>query len=212
MSDSTLASASTPIAEGALEGLPLQMRGQVTVHDRPVAVVGGVYAGDVDERLREMQPRRELGDRPVRHVRADTVHRGADRLRRALPAQDAAHLLEVAVRRRAHRRAIETISAPTRDRPAPLTLLNTFHMGGAINAVDAEATAFAERSASFMVSIDGMWNEASDDQRCIAWVRSAFDAITTHGTDAVYLNFTGIADESLDANVESAFGRNLRRL
>jgi hypothetical protein len=63
-----------------------------------------------------------------------------------------------------------------------------------------------------MVSIDGMWHEASDDERCIAWVRSAFDAITTHGTGGVYLNFTGIADESIDANVESAFGRNLRRL
>ena len=31
------------------------------VHDRPVVIVGGVYAGDVDEGLAAMQPLRELG-------------------------------------------------------------------------------------------------------------------------------------------------------
>ena len=31
------------------------------VHDRPVAIVGGVFAGDVGDGLREMQPLRELG-------------------------------------------------------------------------------------------------------------------------------------------------------
>ena len=37
-------------------------------------------------------------------------------------------------------------------------------MGGAIADVDPEATAFAERSAPFMVSIDGMWTDAGDDE------------------------------------------------
>ena len=31
------------------------------VHDRAVAIVGGVYAGDVEEGIEEMQPLRELG-------------------------------------------------------------------------------------------------------------------------------------------------------
>ena len=31
------------------------------VHDRPVAIVGAVYAGDVEEGMRAMQPLRELG-------------------------------------------------------------------------------------------------------------------------------------------------------
>ena len=31
------------------------------VHDRPVAIIGGVYAGDVEEGMKEMQPLRELG-------------------------------------------------------------------------------------------------------------------------------------------------------
>ena len=32
------------------------------------------------------------------------------------------------------------------------------------------------------------------------------------GTGAVYLNFTGLADEAPTAGVDTAFGRNLRRL
>ena len=31
------------------------------IHDRPVIIVGGVYVGDVDAGLAEMQPLRELG-------------------------------------------------------------------------------------------------------------------------------------------------------
>jgi len=33
-----------------------------------------------------------------------------------------------------------------------------------------------------------------------------------YGTGEVYLNFTGLADEPPDAGVDSAYGRNLRRL
>ena len=59
--------------------------------------------------------------------------------------------------------AIDTIAAKAQDRPAPLTLVNTFHMGGAIARVGEEDTAFATRTSPYMVSIDGMWTEAGDD-------------------------------------------------
>ena len=42
--------------------------------------------------------------------------------------------------------AIDMIAAKAKDRPAPLTLVNTFHMGGAITDVGPEDTAFHERS------------------------------------------------------------------
>jgi hypothetical protein len=85
-------------------------------------------------------------------------------------------------------------------------------MGGAITKVDPEATAFSEREAPFMVSIDGMWDDAADDEARVAWVRSTWNEIGKFGTGGVYLNFTGIADEELTAGVDSALGRNLNRL
>ena len=63
-----------------------------------------------------------------------------------------------------------------------------------------------------MVSIDGMWTDPSENAANVAWVRSAWDEVREFGNGGVYLNFTGLADESPDAGVDTAFGRNLRRL
>jgi FAD/FMN-containing dehydrogenase len=182
------------------------------LHDRPVAIVGGVYAGDADEGLRVMAPLRDLGT-PLLDMSGPTpfaaVQSGFDPLfpRNALRSYWKSQYLDELADA-----AIDVIADRALNRPQPLTLVNTFHMGGAIAAVDPEATAFAERSAPFMVSIDGMWSDPADDTDTIAWVRSAWDAVSAFGNGGVYLNFTGLADEAPSAGVDIAFGRNLERL
>jgi hypothetical protein len=182
------------------------------VHDRPVIIVGGVYAGDVDAGLAEMQPLRELGT-PLFDMSGPTPFVGVqtgfdplfprDTLRAYWKSQYLDELSDA---------AIDTITAKAQDRPAPLTLVNTFHMGGAIARVGEEDTAFATRTSPYMVSIDGMWTEAGDDAANVAWVRSTWSDIGEYGTGEVYLNFTGLADEDTTAGVDSALGRNLGRL
>jgi FAD/FMN-containing dehydrogenase len=182
------------------------------IHDRPVIIVGGVYAGDVDAGLSEMQPLRELGT-PLFDMSGPTpfvgVQTGFDPLfpRDTLRAYWKSQYLD-----ELSDEAIDTIVAKAQDRPAPLTLVNTFHMGGAIAQVGEEDTAFATRTSPYMVSIDGMWTEAGDDEANVAWVRSAWSDIGEYGTGEVYLNFTGLSDEDATAGVDSAHGRNLGRL
>ena len=182
------------------------------VHDRAVAIVGGVHSGGVEEGLEEMQPLRELGtvlfdmSGPTPYV---GVQSGFDPLfpRNQLQAYWKSQYLDSLPDE-----AIDTIAAKANDRPAPLTLVNTFHMGGAINDVGPEDTAFHERSSPYMVSIDGMWADPGDNEANVGWVRSTWEDVSKFGTGSVYLNFTGLADEAPDAGVDSAFGRNLRRL
>jgi FAD/FMN-containing dehydrogenase len=182
------------------------------IHDRPVIIVGGVHTGDVEAGLSEMQPLRELGtvlfdmSGPTPFVGVQT---GFDPLfpRDTLRAYWKSQYLD-----ELSDEAIDTIAAKAQDRPAPLTLVNTFHMGGAIAGVGEEDTAFHTRKSPYMVSIDGMWTEAGDDEANVAWVRSAWSDVAEHGTGEVYLNFTGLADEAPQAGVDSAFGRNLARL
>jgi len=182
------------------------------VHDRPVVIVGGVYVGDVEEGLKVTQPLRELGT-ALFDMSGPTpftgVQTGFDPLfpRNELRAYWKSQYLD-----ELSDEAIEAIAGQAQDRPAPLTLVNTFHMGGAIADVDPEDTAFATRSAPFMVSIDGMWSDQGDDADNIAWVRSAWEDIKRFGTGEVYLNFTGRADEAPSAGVDTALGRNLARL
>jgi FAD/FMN-containing dehydrogenase len=182
------------------------------IHDRPCAIVGGVYAGDVDEGMKVMQPLRELGT-PLFDMSGPTpftaVQSGFDALfpRNQLQAYWKSEYLD-----ELPDAAIDLIAAKALARPAPLTLVNTFHMGGAIAGIDPEATAFAERTAPFMVSIDGNWADPGQNAEMIAWVRAAWEDVAKFGNGSVYLNFTGRADEAPSAGVGSAFGRNLRRL
>ena len=135
------------------------------VHDRAVAIVGGVHGGDLEEGLEQMQPLRELGTVAVRHVAARRRSSGCRR--------DSTRCSRATSSRRTGSRSTST-SSPTRrstrsrpgrnDRPAPLTLVNTFHMGGAIADVGPEDTAFHERSSPYMVSIDGMWADPADNE------------------------------------------------
>ncbi len=85
-------------------------------------------------------------------------------------------------------------------------------MGGAVNRVDAEATAFAERSAPYMVSIDGNWEDPGRDAEIIA--SGAIGVVDDEriGTGGVYLNFTGLEGEATTTSVNSPLGRNLGRL
>jgi FAD/FMN-containing dehydrogenase len=182
------------------------------IHDRPVVIVGGVYAGDIEEGMAATEPLRRLGT-PLFDMSGPTpflgVQTGFDALfpRNVLHAYWKSQYLEQLTDE-----AIDVVAAKALDRPAPLTLVNMFHMGGAIADVDPEATAFATRAASYMASIDGMWTDEVSDADGVAWVRSAWEEISRYGTGDVYLNFTGLADEAASAGVDSAFGRNLRRL
>jgi FAD/FMN-containing dehydrogenase len=182
------------------------------IHDREVAIVAGVYAGDPEDGLRVMAPLRELGT-PLFDMSGPTpythVQSGFDPLfpRNALRAYWKSQYLD-----ELSDGAIDVLADLARNRPAPLTLVNAFHMGGAIAEVDPQATAFSERAAPFMVSIDGMWDDPADDADRIAWVRSAWAAVGEFGNGGVYLNFTGLADEARSAGVDTAFGRNLERL
>ena len=108
---------------------------------------------------------------------------------------------------------LDIIVDKARNRPSERTFVIAFLMGGAINRVGAEDTAYSERSANWMVSIDGNWEDAGDDDKVISWVRGAWGEVHEHGTGSLYLNFTSVADEAVTVGVESAFGKtNLQRL
>ncbi|GAA4703727.1 FAD-binding oxidoreductase [Phytohabitans rumicis] len=183
------------------------------IHDQPCVVVAGVYAGkDLDAGMRALQPLRELGTpladasqpMPYSVIQSDF---DAFFPRAAFQAYwKSVYLPDLTDG------AIDVVAAKARHRPTPLTLVNLLHMGGAVARVGEEETAFAQRRAPFMVSIDGHWPDPAQNAEKIAWVRSAWDDVARFGTGEVYLNFMGLADEAPSTNVDTAFGRNLARL
>ncbi|MCE0768202.1 FAD-binding oxidoreductase [Pseudonocardia kujensis] len=183
------------------------------VHDRPVAIAVAVHCGpDPAEGMRVLQPLRELGtpvfdmSQPMPYT---AIQSSLDPLfpRGVLRAYWKSQYLDELTDD-----AIDALARRALDRPAPNTLVNTFRLGGAVHAVDPEATAFAERTSPYMVSFDTTWTDPGQDEAAVAWCRSAFEEMTKYGNGRVFLNFTGLQDEPLQAGTDTAYGRNLRRL
>ena len=78
---------------------------------------------------------------------------------------------------------------PWRRLPSPECEVFIGHLGGAINRVPADATAYPHRDAEFVMNVHTRWREAEDDARCIAWARNLFEVCKPHATGGVYVNF-----------------------
>lgn len=199
-------------ALAALTTLPASEHTPPEIHDTPFIVTGAVYAGDVEEGMKVLQPLRELGT-PLADISDPLPFVGVQQAfdeffqRGVLRSYwKSTYLSELSDE------AVDLVAKAGQERASTRTLIALFSWGGAINRVGPEDTANSERSANWMVSIDGNWHDAADDDKVVSWVRERWSAIHKLGTGSTYLNFTGITDEGADVGVESAFGKNLKRL
>lgn len=104
---------------------------------------------------------------------------------------------------------IREITAHLAKRPSEMSYASIWKFGGAMQRVPAEASAFGDRSAPFMLSLDAIWSDAADDEANIGWVRSTWSAMQRHSTGRLYLNFPGLGeDQSL---VRNALGDSVYR-
>ncbi len=97
---------------------------------------------------------------------------------------------------------IATIGEFTPAVPAPLGQLHIHQLGGAVARVAPGATAVGHRDTPFLMNYFGLWHDAAEDERNIAWVRAASDAVAAHGYGARFVNF--LADEG-ESGARSAY-------
>jgi FAD/FMN-containing dehydrogenase len=104
--------------------------------------------------------------------------------------------------------AIEVIVGHARSATSPLSQIHLYGLGGAMARTPAEATAYAHRSAPFLVSAVALWADPSEDASAhVMWARSFSAAIRPHASGA-YVNFLG--DEG-DDRVRDAYGPDKHR-
>ncbi|MGH2758515.1 MAG: FAD-binding oxidoreductase [Actinomycetota bacterium] len=192
--------------------LPASEHTPPEIHNTPFIVTGAVYAGDPEEGMKIIQPLRDIGTpmadisdiipfAGVQQAFDEFFQRGS--LRSYWKSTYVQDLTD---------EVLDVVVDKAQNRPHERVFVVTFFMGGAINDVDPEDTAYSERSANWMVSVDGNWHDEADDDKVISWVRESWGEVHALGTGRVYLNFTSIADEPTNAGVDSAHGRNLKRL
>ncbi|MBI3447884.1 MAG: FAD-binding oxidoreductase [Acidobacteria bacterium] len=105
---------------------------------------------------------------------------------------------------------IEALLQAVRTLPSPECEIFVASLGGAINRVPVDATAYPHRNVEFVVNVHTRWSAAADDAACVAWARKLYDAAAPFATGGVYVNFM---PEDEAARVRGgAYGPNYDRL
>ena len=103
---------------------------------------------------------------------------------------------------------IETLLDLAPDLPTPESELLICQLGGAIGDVGTEATSFAHRQVPFVSTPGARWQNPSDDERVIHWLKMASDRIAEHAEAGAYANFVAETEGTEAGN----YGPNLARL
>lgn len=84
------------------------------------------------------------------------------------------------------------------------------NLGGAVNRVPADATAYPHRNVEFVMNVHTRWNHPREDKDCIAWARGLYDKAAPFATGGVYVNF--MPDDEAARVKGGAYGPNYERL
>jgi len=107
--------------------------------------------------------------------------------------------------------AIEEIVSRAEQRPNPRILVIIRHLGGAIDRIGRNETAYRYRGAQFMLSIDGAWEDPAESEGNIAWIRHFWEDMQPYSNGGVYLNFSGFGEGDRDL-WQASHGHNYKRL
>ena len=176
-----------------------------------VYTVAALFAGDPSEGEALLQPLRELAD-PIVDFSGQMPYRDVQQLFDAVvPFGQHRSYWKSRYLRDLGDEVIEMIVAGNERPASPNTLSSIWNFGGATADVEADATAFGDRSMPWMVSIDSIWDTASEDETNIAWTRAFWERLEPFSDGRLYLNFAGHGEDN-DELTRRTFGPNYERL
>ena len=91
--------------------------------------------------------------------------------------------------------------------PTPECEVFFARLGGAVNRVATNATAYPHRDAEFVMNAHIRWRDTAEDEACVQWGRVFHAATEPYATGGVYSNFVPEGDDAA-----AAFGDNGDRL
>ena len=177
-------------------------------HGKPALsfVVG--HIGSADQARKEMKPLLEFGN-PILEAVQSMPYTSAqtmfdEGLAKGNRWYSKAHYLESVTDD-----LIDVILKNTKTLPGSLSVVYLEPMGGAINRIDQNATAFPHRSAAYSIHILAGWSDADKDKSVISWSKDFFHELKPFSTGGVYVNLLGQDEQK---RVKNAYGNNYQKL
>ncbi|WP_318567189.1 FAD-binding oxidoreductase [Salinigranum marinum] len=157
-------------------------------HGAQILAIAVFYAGDMDEGEAAFQPLRAVGD-PIADVVSPHVYAEWQQAFDGLHEPGARNYWKSHNFVEITDEMIDTFVDSMATMPSPISEIAVAQLGGAINDVPVEATAYPHRNAEFLMNLHTRWENPGQDDECIAWARELYDAMTPHATGGVYVNF-----------------------
>jgi len=188
-----------------MEGLPEEAQG------RPVCMMGALYSGDPEEGRQVLAPLRELSD-PVLDMSSvmpyTAVQTSQDHF---YPESELQYYWKSTELERLDDEVIDALLDHAAERPSPRTHLIVWHQGGAMRRVGPDETAFGDRSAPYLLTLDSTWFDPARTEENVAWTREVWEDMQRFSGGGLYLNIAGMSEDGEDL-VRSAYGSTYDRL
>jgi FAD/FMN-containing dehydrogenase len=177
------------------------------VHGTEIVILAAFYAGDMVDGERAVKPVRDFGD-PIADVIGPHPFTGWQTAFDPLLTPGARNYWKSHNFIDLPDDLIDTALDYTGRLPSDQTEIFFGRLGGAVNEVAPDATAYPHRDAEYVMNVHARWETPAEDEKCVAWAREYFDASAPYATGGVYVNFVPDGESPLAA----AYGDNYQRL
>ena len=181
------------------------------LHGKRTLIIEGVHCGSLEDGERVIQPLREAGvplfdaSGPMPWV---TIQQAFDAL---LPKGERYYYFKSRYLKGLDDATIDALLPRAINPPSPYILVGLWHYGGAMQRVDTSATAFMGRQASYLMSVDCIWDDPAETEAAIAYARAYLSEMEPYSPGGLYVNFAGLGEEG-EKLVREAYGSHYERL
>ena len=163
-------------------------------------VIAGCWAGEIEAGVAALAPLRDLdpfadlfGSLPYPVLQALQDPGAPPGMRNYFRGGSVADL---------HDDVIDVVIAHASRMPSPMSQIHLHQMGGAVNRVADDATAFGPRTAGFTYNLISTWSDHTEDAEHIAANRALATDLAPHSLGTRYVNFLS---ERTDDTVHEAY-------
>jgi hypothetical protein len=176
--------------------VPEELRG------RPVVVLGGAYIGPVDEGARALDAVRRFGPPAVDAMRPLPYVELQSMIDEATPPGHPGYFKSEMLSGLTDD-VIDSVLEHAAGATSPMSQILLHQLGGAMNRVPRDATAFVQRDAGFMATVAAVWPSAAEDAAPhVSWTQRLWSALRPAST-GTYVNHLGAEGQ---ARVREAYG------
>lgn len=177
------------------------------LHNKKVVAVSGMYAGDAEQGLQEIQPLRELAkpivDQTGKIPFVELQKKLDPMVQNHIPVYGTSLYFSELTEE-----VMDILINKIENAPTPAILVQLWALGGEMNRISPAKTPFAIRDAQFILLVDAMAMNG-EEELCQKWVDSIYSGMLSYSyKKSSYLNAMEVDDEV----TKSAYQENYNRL